>query len=122
MNYADLAREQARHPLLILVQLLVEALLHGHLSRLHLTLLRDLSCAILTQCGVGLINEALLNLFMATYGVVQLSIWQDPVIPITLSPLDIPDNPARGFSILPLSRIFQGPYRDHLSIAQISHE
>ena len=54
VNYEELSERQAGHPLLILIQLLVEGLLNGNLNRATLTSMRDLSCAVVTLCGVGI--------------------------------------------------------------------
>jgi len=63
MDHQELARRQARNPRLILVQLLIEALRTGTLTREDLALFQDVACAVITLCGVGMVNECLLELF-----------------------------------------------------------
>ena len=115
MDLQDLARRQARNPRLILVQLLIEALLNNHLSRQDLALFQDVSCAVLSICGMGWVNECLLELFIASYGVVVLAAWTMPQIPDTLEPLHVPMNPGHGVSLQPLSRIVLGPFRESIA-------
>ena len=115
MDLQDLAQRHARNPRLILVQLFIEALRAGHVSRQDLSLFQDVSCAVLSICGTGWVNECLLELFIASYGVVMLAVWTIPQIPDSLAPLHIPMNPGRGVSLQPLSRIVLGPFRESIA-------
>ena len=115
ISHEELEIMQARHPLLNLIQLLVEGLFSGLFRRVHIISMRDLCCAMVTLRGVGMTNEPVLNLFYATFAIVQYTIAEDFTrLPTTLASFDIPDNPARGFSLQPLTRLTQGPFREHL--------
>ena len=90
INHEELEIMQARHPLLNLIQLLVEGLFSGLFRRVHIISMRDLCCAMVTLCGVGMTNEPVLNLFYATFAIVQYTIAEDFTrLPTTLASFDI---------------------------------